>query len=637
MGVNFILQGAEEDIIRIEKGTKILQEEWNAESQEKGDIFSEIKINVRFHEGMELKVKCENKGVEICCHEPAHFFRALNWVQKHLKDTEGKSEKNETAYFTGNGLMLDCSRNAVFTVEKVKEMIHILAKLGLNRLLLYTEDTYEVPELPYFGIYRGRYSREEIREIDEYAQIFGIELIPCIQILAHLHNALKWPAAEKIVDTPDILQVGKEGTYVFIEELLTAVKDSFHTRKIHLGMDEAVQLGLGNYLKENGYKNSSELIKEHCTRVLKICRKLGLEPMIWSDMYITSNTGKSYYEVPEDADCSEWKKPDPGLGLVYWDYYNADAKVYEKMLNVHKQLSDKIIFAGGCWIWNGIAPNYSRSFACTKAALATCKKFEVQEVFCTAWLDNGAETPVDAILPGAALFAHLGFHKEFDEAALEEEFQDAVGSSLNEFLKLDKFDRLFLGDQANMKSENPSKYLLYQDALLGIFDYHLKDAEASAYYKKLEEELKNSVEICKNHARFFEYYHCLAEVLVQKSDLGLKIKTAYDTQDLSTQRQLYEKIIPRLTEELWKLKELREDLWMADAKPFGYELIDLRMGGVITRLDSTKRRLHKYVEGKISRLEELETKRFPYFAEGEPAIENHWQRAVSGADFTDTI
>ena len=64
MGVNFILQGAEEDIIRIEKGTKILQEEWNAESQEKGDIFSEIKINVRFHEGMELKVKCENKGDE---------------------------------------------------------------------------------------------------------------------------------------------------------------------------------------------------------------------------------------------------------------------------------------------------------------------------------------------------------------------------------------------------------------------------------------------------------------------------------------------------------------------------------------------------------------------------------------------
>ena len=46
----------------------------------------------------------------------------------------------------------------------------------MNLLMLYTEETYEVPGDPYFGIYRGRYSREEIREMDDYAQIFGIEL-----------------------------------------------------------------------------------------------------------------------------------------------------------------------------------------------------------------------------------------------------------------------------------------------------------------------------------------------------------------------------------------------------------------------------------------------------------------------------
>jgi len=149
--------------------------------------------------------------------------------------------------------------------------------------------------------------------------------------------------------------------------------------------------------------------------------------------------------------------------------------------------------------------------------------------------------------------------------------------------------------------------------------------------------LKNSAEICRNHAEFFEYYHCLAEILSQKSELGVQIKLAYDAHDLSTLKQIYEEIIPHLTEKMWKLKDLREDLWMTDAKPFGYELIDLRIGGVITRMESSRRRLQKYAEGRISRLEELETERIPYFAEGKPAIENHWQRAVSGADFTDTI
>ena len=57
-------------------------------------------------------------------------------------------------------------------------------------------------------------------------------------------------------------------------------------------------------------------IREYCKRVLAICKKLGLEPMIWSDMYITANTNGGYYEVPADADCSSWEKPEKGLGLV---------------------------------------------------------------------------------------------------------------------------------------------------------------------------------------------------------------------------------------------------------------------------------------------------------------------------------
>ena len=48
----------------------------------------------------------------------------------------------------------------------------------------------------------------------------------------------------------------------------------------------------------------------------------------------------------------------------------------------------------------------------------------------------------------------------------------------------------------------------------------------------------------------------------------------------------------------------------AEKKSFGYELIDLRMGGVITRLDSTRRRLHNYVEGKISRLKNWKQRGF---------------------------
>ena len=61
------------------------------------------------------------------------------------------------------GVMIDCSRNAVMNVPTVKRFCDIIAKMGYNTLMLYTEDTYEVDNQPYFGYLRGRYSKEEIK------------------------------------------------------------------------------------------------------------------------------------------------------------------------------------------------------------------------------------------------------------------------------------------------------------------------------------------------------------------------------------------------------------------------------------------------------------------------------------------
>ena len=70
------------------------------------------------------------------------------------------------------GVMIDCSRNAVINYETFKKIVDILSDLGYNSIRLYMEDTYEISEEPYFGYLRGRYSKKELKEIDEYA--FGV-------------------------------------------------------------------------------------------------------------------------------------------------------------------------------------------------------------------------------------------------------------------------------------------------------------------------------------------------------------------------------------------------------------------------------------------------------------------------------
>ena len=93
------------------------------------------------------------------------------------------------------------------------------------------------------------------------------------------------------------------------------------------------------------------------------------------------------------------------------------------------------------------------------------------------------------------------------------------------------------------------------------------------------------------------------------------------------------------------MKTIREQLWLRDAKPFGYELLDIKLGGVLTRLASHKRRIESYLNGSVSRLEELEQERMPYFAVKEAKnhpveesmLENRWHYIVSGCCLMDTI
>ena len=50
------------------------------------------------------------------------------------------------------------------------------------------------------------------------------------------------------------------------------------TKKVHLGMDEAHGLGLGEYLKKHGFTNRLSIMKRHLEKVEELCRKYGLEP-----------------------------------------------------------------------------------------------------------------------------------------------------------------------------------------------------------------------------------------------------------------------------------------------------------------------------------------------------------------------
>ena len=124
------------------------------------------------------------------------------------------------------GVMIDMSRNAVMSIDGMKRFFPLLKSMGYNCVMLYTEDTYEIEEEPYFGYMRGRYTKSEMQEIDSYAESLGIEIIPCIQTLAHLNGTIRW---EQIpVDYDDIMLVDDDRTYELIERMFAPFQNALN-------------------------------------------------------------------------------------------------------------------------------------------------------------------------------------------------------------------------------------------------------------------------------------------------------------------------------------------------------------------------------------------------------------------------
>ena len=258
--------------------------------------------------------------------------------------------------FDNFGVMIDCSRNAVPNISGLKKFFKIISEMGYDLAMLYTEDTYEVDGEPFFGYKRGRYSKSEIKELDAYAKSVGVELIPCIQTLAHLRTILRWDVYRPIYDIDDIILADEDRTYEFIENMFKTMSETFTTRKVHIGMDEAHNVGLGRYLDKHGFTNRYELLMRHLKKVCEIAKKYGFEPLMWSDMFFRLVNGGAYRPVDEFPHEILDNMPKE-LSLVYWDYYSEDYDKYVDMIKSHKKLTDKVWFAGGAWCWGNFAPH----------------------------------------------------------------------------------------------------------------------------------------------------------------------------------------------------------------------------------------------------------------------------------------
>lgn len=534
----------------------------------------------------------------------SEFFRAINILK--TQDFSNSFCIKQKSSFKTLSVMLDNSRNAVMKVETAKLWIRNLALMGYNQLQIYTEDTIEVDDNPLFGYGRGKFTQNEIKEIVNYGEMFGIEVVPAIQTLAHFTSLKRWNHYQNFMDINDILLVDDQNTYDLIEKILISIRKCYKTNKINIGMDEAHLLGRGKFIDKNGYEPRFDILCRHLSKVLDLLKKYNFEPMMWSDMFFRASICADYfYNTKKDFPLELKKKVPNDVNLIYWDYYGTDKAKYDNMIRTHKQLNNKTIFAGGVWTWMGFAPLNKYSIECTKVALSSCVEGGIDEIIMTLWGDDSAECP---LISGLATLCYAAEFAYGSVELVEKNFKSITRVEFNDWLKLDLPNQISLPKE--LWNSNCSKYYLFNDYFIGLLNNSVK-LECVDLYKTFVKELNPLAKQNSEYSDLFALMKKLCEVLQIKSTLGIRTKEAYKSKDKKNLKVIlrdYKKVELLLVE---FYKSLR-NVWFKYNKGNGFEIQATRIGGLITRTKDCEIRLNDFIKGKINKIEELEEESIYY-------------------------
>ena len=547
------------------------------------------------------KVDKNNNDITITYNKKNQIFQALLYIEVNNVDSY---EYSSNCIFNDLGIMLDCARNGVLNIEYIKKTIVQLALIGYDSLQLYLEDCIEIIEEKNFGNMRGSYSKEQLKEIDQFALKFGIELVPCVQTLAHLNQIFRWSEYQEIKDIDDILLIDNEKTHELIENIIKTTRECFSSNRINVNMDEAHNLGRGKYLDRNGYHDVYDLFIKHKNLVVNICKKYNYQPMMWSDMFFRNVNNHIYYVNDEQLDFKGLKVND--IGLIYWDYYHLKENSYNKMIKYHQTLSDNIIFAGGIWLWRGLVPYIKYTESTMLPALSACKKNNIKEAFFTVWGDDGNESLRGNCIGSYIFLAEHSKMEKINTSLINKKCKVLTGYSYNEWVKLDSPNFLDFHD-AKKYNVNPSKYLLYMDPLLSVYD-SLIYPEYNDFYNNLSIKLHKLSKRNSPYSYLFELESKLCKVLSHKATLSLSIKEAYDNKNMDAIKDCLSEVKLSI-EAITEFHNYYRICWKKENKATGFEIQDIRLGGLVARLSYIKDLLEEYICKNGIVIEELELER----------------------------
>lgn len=231
------------------------------------------------------------------------------------------------------------------SVSFIKSMADFAVNYGYNTIVLYLETCVRTQDTAFFNK-DETYSVQEMQEMISYMESIGLDVIPAFENLGHMEKFLDYEQFAEFAEVQDCSKQGRGWWYprykhgqngcvtnvelrAFMDKYVTEVASLFHSKYVHMGLDEVFDFATCPRCKEvlaQG-KTHEDLFTEHILHCHKLVADMGKQMMMWDDFF-------EYFDVVE--------RLPRDIIFCTWNYYYIGDELNGKWTNRVKRDSFRI-------------------------------------------------------------------------------------------------------------------------------------------------------------------------------------------------------------------------------------------------------------------------------------------------------
>ncbi|TMQ68507.1 MAG: hypothetical protein E6K78_00725 [Candidatus Eisenbacteria bacterium] len=200
----------------------------------------------------------------------------------------------------------DLSRGPVPTLASLERQVRTAAEYKMNLYALYMEHSFAYRSEPLIAPPGGALTATELKELDAYAKLHHVSLLLEQQTLSHLEGMLTWEKYRGLAEQPgsDMLTPASPLTYALIDSLLAEIAPLSSAPFLHIGADEASDLGQGQSRPLVEARGLAAAYVQHVRRVHDLLAHHGKRTIFWGDFVMKHP--ERLGDLPTDCIVASW-------------------------------------------------------------------------------------------------------------------------------------------------------------------------------------------------------------------------------------------------------------------------------------------------------------------------------------------